>query len=541
MLYGEAGRNGVVLVTTKNGTAGAGAQEKMEFSFTQGVYSSEKRSGKSLRIIKKILGGTAIQRVAANGHTEILKLLLENGADISDGLALYEASEKGYTKIVNILLEHGVDVNVEVTKSRSRTRTTALIAAAEFGQTDIVKLLLDHDADVNAKCFDWSQPATSTQHTALSLASWNGYQEIINLLKQAGAAEQVAQPRREIDPYSIVLKPSSGESDYVQPKPKGGFAAIQRNLIYPEEARRDSIQGEVIVRVLVTEEGNVEKTTILKSLQPDCDEAAIRAIEKTEWEPAEQKGKPVKTWFPIPVIFKLVPNINEASLEFNNGNYHHAIKIYTEIIKSQESEYKFDAFYGRARCYYKLKNYKNAKSDVKKLLKIKRNNKDYNRIKGNSYWLYSLIVSKEVSTSKSLKLLKKSSKYIQSSSLFSDMGYDEIYLGKYDDAIINLNNAIQLDSINAWAFSNRALAYLKQNKFDLARIDVNKSFQLDNKNPFAYKHSALIYIALKDFESACIDLNKAKELSVSKRMVEYGLEEISVLIKKYCETAVNKK
>lgn len=41
VLYGEAGRNGVVLVTTKNGSAGADANKKMEISVTQGVFVSE--------------------------------------------------------------------------------------------------------------------------------------------------------------------------------------------------------------------------------------------------------------------------------------------------------------------------------------------------------------------------------------------------------------------------------------------------------------------------------------------------------------------
>ena len=41
VLYGEAGRNGVVLVTTKNGKGGASANEKMEVSVTQSVFQSE--------------------------------------------------------------------------------------------------------------------------------------------------------------------------------------------------------------------------------------------------------------------------------------------------------------------------------------------------------------------------------------------------------------------------------------------------------------------------------------------------------------------
>lgn len=41
VLYGEAGRNGVVLVTTKNGKGGSGANEKMEVSVTQSLFQSE--------------------------------------------------------------------------------------------------------------------------------------------------------------------------------------------------------------------------------------------------------------------------------------------------------------------------------------------------------------------------------------------------------------------------------------------------------------------------------------------------------------------
>jgi TonB-linked SusC/RagA family outer membrane protein len=41
VLYGEAGRNGVVLVTTKNGKGGAGATKGMEVSVTQGIFQSD--------------------------------------------------------------------------------------------------------------------------------------------------------------------------------------------------------------------------------------------------------------------------------------------------------------------------------------------------------------------------------------------------------------------------------------------------------------------------------------------------------------------
>jgi len=88
-------------------------------------------------------------------------------------------------------------------------------------------------------------------------------------------------------------------------KPIGGFAELQRNLRYPEEAQRKNIQGRVIVNVLITNDGKVYDTKILKGLGLGCNGAAIDAIKKTKWEPAKYKGKPVTAWVALPVIFKL--------------------------------------------------------------------------------------------------------------------------------------------------------------------------------------------------------------------------------------------
>ncbi len=90
------------------------------------------------------------------------------------------------------------------------------------------------------------------------------------------------------------------------PEPIGGFAAIQRNLDYPEIARKAGIEGRVIVNVLVDVNGQVVETKILKSLgHSGCDESAIKAIRAVKWKPARQRDRAVKVWVGIPVIFKL--------------------------------------------------------------------------------------------------------------------------------------------------------------------------------------------------------------------------------------------
>jgi protein TonB len=90
------------------------------------------------------------------------------------------------------------------------------------------------------------------------------------------------------------------------PAPIGGFAAIQKNLVYPEIARKAGVEGRVVVNVLIDEKGTVRDTKILKSLGNNgCDEAAIAAIKSVKWKPAKQRDKPVKVWVGIPVVFML--------------------------------------------------------------------------------------------------------------------------------------------------------------------------------------------------------------------------------------------
>ena len=76
--------------------------------------------------------------------------------------------------------------------------------------------------------------------------------------------------------------------------------------IYPPLAARQKAHATIILSVLVSEKGKVTDVKVLKGdrRRLGFDEAASDAIRKSTFSPAMKGGQPVKTWMPVPVLFK---------------------------------------------------------------------------------------------------------------------------------------------------------------------------------------------------------------------------------------------
>ncbi len=81
---------------------------------------------------------------------------------------------------------------------------------------------------------------------------------------------------------------------------------IYDNVVYPQIAVENNIQGRVTVKFCVTPTGGVSQITILKSVDPEIDKEVIRVISTVpHFKPGKQGGKPVPVWYVVPVTFKL--------------------------------------------------------------------------------------------------------------------------------------------------------------------------------------------------------------------------------------------
>ena len=85
----------------------------------------------------------------------------------------------------------------------------------------------------------------------------------------------------------------------------GGMDGIQKKIRYPLQAKTLGVQGVVYVQAIISEEGEVDSTKLVKKLGAGCDEEAIRVLKKSKFKPGYDKGKPVKVRFTLPIFFRL--------------------------------------------------------------------------------------------------------------------------------------------------------------------------------------------------------------------------------------------
>ena len=112
----------------------------------------------------------AIRMASNNGHLEVVKVLIENGADVTaiDNLSIRMASENGHLEVVKVLIENGADVTAN--------RNHAIIMASKYDHLEVVRLLIENGADV-----------TDRDNLAIRIASGYGRLEVVKLLIENGA------------------------------------------------------------------------------------------------------------------------------------------------------------------------------------------------------------------------------------------------------------------------------------------------------------------------------------------------------------------
>jgi len=86
---------------------------------------------------------------------------------------------------------------------------------------------------------------------------------------------------------------------------KAPVLKAQKKPAYPELAKLSGIQGTVYLKLLIDENGNVEKAKVEQGVKDMLDNAALEAAKESKFSPALLNNKPVKVWVILPIAFKL--------------------------------------------------------------------------------------------------------------------------------------------------------------------------------------------------------------------------------------------
>jgi protein TonB len=81
---------------------------------------------------------------------------------------------------------------------------------------------------------------------------------------------------------------------------------IQKNLVYPEIAQENTIEGTVVVEFIVEKDGSIGNIKVIKDIGGGCGDAAVNVMKKMpKWNPGKQRDNPVRVKMKAPIKFRL--------------------------------------------------------------------------------------------------------------------------------------------------------------------------------------------------------------------------------------------
>jgi TonB family protein len=139
-----------------------------------------------------------------------------------------------------------------------------------------------------------SSQAQATQTAAPTVVPHPAPQQQAPALVEQQAAAAPAHTVREGDVVDV--------NDLDSPPHVSRFGALP----YPPMALRQRAEATILATALIDENGNVEDVRILRGdKRYGFEDAAVRAVRATKFTSPVKDGKRVKSWFPVPVNFKL--------------------------------------------------------------------------------------------------------------------------------------------------------------------------------------------------------------------------------------------
>lgn len=134
------------------------------------------------------------------------------------------------------------------------------------------------------------------------------------LMRKSAKMPPIENTKKDVVQDELINNEPGDEKVYTvveqMPQYPGGDAAllddVAKNICYPSAAQGNGIEGRVVVRFVVTQNGSVGDVQVVRGKDPDLDKEAKRVIKTVKkFSPGKMNGKAVNVWYTLPVTCRL--------------------------------------------------------------------------------------------------------------------------------------------------------------------------------------------------------------------------------------------
>lgn len=164
------------------------------------------------------------------------------------------------------------------------------VAAIHFRPATEDNVPIDGSVDMSV----WFEPSPVTamlSRREMAAVIWTKRRMPTDTLTKSGADLSQVPPR--------------DDSVHVDVQPTFDFRDLARSLRYPEDARRQDVEGKVDVACYIDSSGQVLKLFVDASTDPIFNTVALETVQMTKFHPAMVDNKPIGVWMTIPIVFRL--------------------------------------------------------------------------------------------------------------------------------------------------------------------------------------------------------------------------------------------
>ncbi|XP_053555750.1 protein TANC2 isoform X2 [Bombina bombina] len=366
--------------------ASMGYSETVSYLLDLPEKDEEEEQRAQINSFDSLWGETALTAAAGRGKLEVCRLLLEQGAAVSQPnrrgvVPIFSAVRQGHWQIVDLLLTHGADVNMADKQGR-----TPLMTAASEGHVATVEFLLAQGASIGLM--------DKEGLTALSWACLKGHLAVVRSLVENGAATDHADKngRTPLD-----LAAFYGDAEVVQFLVDHG--AMIEHVDYSGMRPLDRAVGcrntSVVVALLKKGAKIGPATWAMATSKPDImvillsklmeegdmfykkgkvKEAAQRYQYAMKKFPREGFGEDLKTFRELKV--SLLLNLSRCRRKMNDFGM--AEEFATKALELKPKSY--EAFYARARAKRSSRQFSAALEDLNEAIQLCPNNREIQRL-----------------------------------------------------------------------------------------------------------------------------------------------------------------